>query len=77
MSATPSAKTWPRIAKGIGAFLRPSGDVWELVARYLVHQAAVARLRECDDRSLREIGLARSQIEAAVRSSVAAGRSGV
>ena len=37
------------------------------IARYFIHRAAIARLRERDDRALRDIGLARSEIEAAVR----------
>jgi uncharacterized protein YjiS (DUF1127 family) len=36
------------------------------IARYLVRRAAIASLRELDDRALRDIGLARSQIEVAV-----------
>ena len=37
------------------------------VARYFVRRAAITRLREFDDCELRDIGLARSQIEQAVR----------
>ena len=40
---------------------------WEEIVRYVVHRAAIARLRERDDRILHDIGLARSQIEAAVQ----------
>lgn len=36
------------------------------VARYFSHRAAIAALMESDDCALRDIGLARSQIEAAV-----------
>jgi uncharacterized protein YjiS (DUF1127 family) len=38
----------------------------ERIARYFVRRAALANLREFDDCALRDIGLARSQIEAAV-----------
>jgi uncharacterized protein YjiS (DUF1127 family) len=38
----------------------------DAIAGYFVRRAAVATLRELDDRALRDIGLARSQIEAAV-----------
>jgi uncharacterized protein YjiS (DUF1127 family) len=36
------------------------------IAHYFVRRAALKRLREFNDRELRDIGLARSQIEAAV-----------
>lgn len=36
------------------------------IARYFDHRAAIARLRELDDARLQDIGLQRSQIEAAV-----------
>jgi uncharacterized protein YjiS (DUF1127 family) len=67
MSATlsttfqPAATKWPR------AHLRILTTGWERIARYLVHRAAIASLRELDDRALSDIGLKRSQIEAAVR----------
>jgi uncharacterized protein YjiS (DUF1127 family) len=37
------------------------------IARYFIHRAAIARLRERDDRALQDIGLTRNEIEAAVR----------
>ena len=43
-----------------------SQRLWEGIARYFFRRAAIARLRELDDRALRDIGLTRSQIEAAV-----------
>jgi uncharacterized protein YjiS (DUF1127 family) len=36
------------------------------IARHFVRRTAIATLREFDDRALRDIGIARSQIEAAV-----------
>jgi uncharacterized protein YjiS (DUF1127 family) len=40
------------------------------IARYFDHRAAIARLRELDDARLQDIGLQRSQIEAAVRGQI-------
>jgi uncharacterized protein YjiS (DUF1127 family) len=36
------------------------------MARYFFHRAAIATLGKLDDRALKDIGLTRSQIEAAV-----------
>ncbi len=38
---------------------------WKKIARYFVRRAAIARLRELDDDALKDIGLGRSEIEAA------------
>jgi uncharacterized protein YjiS (DUF1127 family) len=53
--------------------VRPGRYVWLLVhawardiAHYSARRAALKRLRECNDRELRDIGLSRGQIEAAV-----------
>jgi uncharacterized protein YjiS (DUF1127 family) len=53
--------------------VRPGRTVWRLlhawaadIAQYFARRAALKRLRECNDRELRDIGLARSQVEAAV-----------
>jgi len=67
MSAILSTALRPAATKRPGASLRIFTAGWERVARYLVHRAAIASLRELDDHGLRDIGLARSQIEAAVR----------
>ncbi len=55
------------------ATVRPGRYVWRLlhawagdIAHYFARRAALKRLREFNDRELRDIGLARSQIEAAV-----------
>ena len=66
MSATLSTIARPRWTKSPGARLRIFSACWERIARYFVHRAAIANLRELDDSALRDIGLARSQIEAAV-----------
>jgi uncharacterized protein YjiS (DUF1127 family) len=39
---------------------------WDTLAGYFVRRSAIATLRELDDRALSDIGIARSQIEAAV-----------
>jgi uncharacterized protein YjiS (DUF1127 family) len=66
MSATLSTILRPAGTKSPGASLRIFNACWEGIARSFVHRAAIASLRELDDRALRDIGLARSQIEAAV-----------
>jgi len=66
MSATLSTLVRPAGTKSRGASLRILNACWEGIARYFVRRAAMASLRELDDRALRDIGLARSQIEAAV-----------
>jgi uncharacterized protein YjiS (DUF1127 family) len=50
----------------LGASLRILNANWERIARYFVHRAAMASLYELDDGALRDIGLVRSEIEAAV-----------
>lgn len=66
MSAIPSTIVPPKVTEKPGAFFRPFNDCWEGIARYFARRAAIARLRALDDRSLRDIGIARCQIEAAV-----------
>jgi uncharacterized protein YjiS (DUF1127 family) len=67
MSATLSTLFQPAVT------VRPGRYVWRLlhawagdIAHYYARRAALKRLRECNDRELRDIGLSRSQIEAAV-----------
>jgi uncharacterized protein YjiS (DUF1127 family) len=67
MSATLSTLFQPAVTR------RPSGYVWRLfhawardIADYYARRAALKRLRECSDRELRDIGLSRGQIDAAV-----------
>ena len=66
MSATLSTLVRPAGTKTPGAFLRTFNACWQRIARYCVRRAAIASLRELDDEALRDIGIARSQIEAAV-----------
>ena len=66
MSATLSTIVGPSGTKSPGASLRILNACWEGIARYFVRRAAIASLRELDDRALRDMGLARPQIEAAV-----------
>jgi uncharacterized protein YjiS (DUF1127 family) len=53
--------------------VRPGRYVWRLllawardIAHYFARRAALKRLREFNDRELRDIGLSRGQLEAAV-----------
>ena len=66
MSATLSTLVRPARTKSSGANLWILNACWEGIARYFVRRAAMESLRELDDHALRDIGLARSQIEAAV-----------
>jgi uncharacterized protein YjiS (DUF1127 family) len=67
MSATLSADVRTTVAKRPVPFTRILSACWDTIAGYAVRRAAVATLRELDDRALRDIGIARSQIEAAVQ----------
>jgi uncharacterized protein YjiS (DUF1127 family) len=67
MSALFSTIDRPAVTRTPGAFSRLFGTCRDGIARYFVHRAAIARLREFDDAELRDVGLARSQIEQAVR----------
>ena len=66
MSATLATTVRPEVGKRLGAFARRFAAGWNAIARYLLCRAAVASLRELDDRMLRDIGLERSEIEAAL-----------
>jgi len=66
MSAILSTIVWPAVTKRLGAFSRLLSAYCHGIAGYFVRRSAIARLHELDDRALRDIGLARSQIEAAV-----------
>ena len=66
MSATLSTIIRPAVTNRGGAFFRLLSVHRHRIARYFVRRAAIASLRQLDDRALRDIGLTRSQIEAAV-----------
>jgi uncharacterized protein YjiS (DUF1127 family) len=66
MSETLSTIVQPAVTERLRAFSRRLSAYCDGIASYFVRRAAIASLRELDDRALRDIGLARSQIEAAV-----------
>jgi uncharacterized protein YjiS (DUF1127 family) len=66
MSATLATIVRPEVTERPSAFSWLFSAGWDGIARYFVRRAAIARLRELDDRVLRDIGLERSQIETAV-----------
>jgi uncharacterized protein YjiS (DUF1127 family) len=66
MSATLSTIVRPAATRRPGAFSRLLNACWEAIAGYFFRRAAIASLRELDDRALRDIGLLRCQIEPAV-----------
>ena len=71
MPANFSTIIWPAATKRPGAYLRFFNACCEGVADYFARRTAIATLRELDDRALRDIGLERSQIEAAVHGFIA------
>jgi uncharacterized protein YjiS (DUF1127 family) len=66
MPAILSAIVLPAVTKGPSAFFRLLSAAREGTAGYLGRRTAIACLHDLDDRALRDIGLARFQIEAAV-----------
>jgi len=71
MSQTLATIRGPKAAGRPGGFSRLLRAWWGEIARYFVRRAAVASLHRLDDRALRDIGLERCQIEAAVRGLIA------
>jgi uncharacterized protein YjiS (DUF1127 family) len=69
MSTTLSTVIRPALTKRPSEFSRLFSACLDWIASYFVRRAAIASLRELDDRALGDIGLARSQIEAAVHGS--------
>lgn len=67
MSASLSTTLRPAVTEQSGAVSRLISTSRHWVARYFARRDAIASLRELDDAALQDIGLARSQIEAAVR----------
>jgi uncharacterized protein YjiS (DUF1127 family) len=66
MPAILSTIVLPAVTKGPGIFSRLLVAACDGIAGHLGRRTAVACLHDLDDRALRDIGLARSQIEAAV-----------
>jgi len=71
MSATLSTIIRPAVTKRPCAFTQLFSATLERIVRHFVCRAAIATLRELDDRALRDIGLERSEIEAAVHDFIA------
>ena len=66
MTMISSSTIQPAISGASGGFARRIGMGAQALAAYWARRAAIKALRELDDRALRDIGLHRSQIEAAV-----------
>jgi uncharacterized protein YjiS (DUF1127 family) len=66
MSASFVTVVGPAVAKRPATVSRICVAAWDAVTGYVVRRSAIVTLRELDDRALRDIGIARSQIEAAV-----------
>jgi uncharacterized protein YjiS (DUF1127 family) len=67
MSAMFSTLFQPAVTVRPGRYVGQLFYAWAHdIAHYFVRRAALKRLRQFNDRELRDIGLARSQIEAAV-----------
>lgn len=66
MPAILSTIILPAVTKGPSAFFRLLGAACEGIAGYLSRRTAIACLHGLDDHALRDIGLDRFQIEAAV-----------
>ena len=66
MSATLTTAVRPEATKRASGFFQLFSACFDGIARYFVCRAAIENLREFDNRALRDIGLERSHIEAAV-----------
>ena len=67
MSATLSTLFRPAVTVRPGRYTRQLFYAWARdIAHYFGRRAALKRLREFNDRELRDIGLSRGQVEAAV-----------
>ena len=66
MSATISTFVRPALTNRPGALSHLLGAAYDAIAGYFARRAAIASLRAADDHALLDIGLERSQIEAAV-----------
>jgi uncharacterized protein YjiS (DUF1127 family) len=67
MSATLSTFFQPAVTVRPGRYVRRFFHAWARdIAHYFARRAALKRLGELNDRELRDIGLSRGQVEAAV-----------
>ena len=66
MSATISNIVRPTARIAPGTLTQALSAGWDVLVGYFVRRAASATLRELDDRALQDIGIARTEIEAAV-----------
>jgi uncharacterized protein YjiS (DUF1127 family) len=66
MDAISSAATRPSASRRPRGFIRWIGICADRLGAYLARRDGIKALREMDDRQLRDIGLARCHIEAAV-----------
>jgi len=66
MSETLATIVRPEVTKRAKTLAQIFSACWDGIARHFACRTAIATLRELDDRALRDIGIARSQIEAAV-----------
>ena len=57
----------PEFRTRVSAVFKAFGACCEAIARYFARRSAIKHLSELNDRALRDIGIERSQIEAAVR----------
>jgi uncharacterized protein YjiS (DUF1127 family) len=67
MSKSLATNVQPEVRTRASAFLRAFGACCDEIARYFARRSAIKHLSELNDRALRDIGIERSQIEAAVR----------
>ena len=72
MSAPLWTIVWPAMKKSANGLARLFNAGLDGIARHFACRAAIATLRGLDDRALQDIGLVRSQIEAAVHGFIAA-----
>ena len=75
MSATLATIVRPEVTKRANPFARIFSACCDWIARHFVRRTAIATFRGLDDRALRDIGLERSQIEAAACGFVTLSRS--
>jgi uncharacterized protein YjiS (DUF1127 family) len=66
MSTIASTTAQPEIQSALGGLARWLGACANSIAAYWVRREAIKTLRQLDDRALRDIGITRCHIEAAV-----------